>query len=288
MLFCFALLLLTGNTLHSQNFKADRFQASDFDTMSTWELAKYDGLNMLKGVGFAYARPFHWGKNDFIRVGATAGIVSGVFLVDEDLSNWARRNKNDVPEIIRDFGWYFGSPQNNYGVTGAIYLTSLFSKNREWRRTGVLMISSATAGGVLQQFLKIAVGRARPETGKGKNEFRPFLNDSGYSSFPSGHTVLSFTTAYALAKHFENPWVKAGIYGVGLISPVSRIWSGAHYTTDVILSLAVVIATVEGVDRYLDTRNGYGKKRYGSKRKDGKVNWTLQATSQTVGVSLRF
>lgn len=275
-------------TSFAQNFKADRFTAQDVEEMSTWGLLKYDGLNTFNSIAYAYSRPFHWGKNDFYRAGGTLAIVGGIYLVDEEISDFTRRNRNDIPQTIRDFGWYFGSPQNNYGVTGAIYAYGLLAKDPNWRRTGVLMISSATAGGLLQQVLKTLTGRARPETGVGKDIFRPFSGESGYRSFPSGHTVLAFTTAYALAKHFDNPWVKAGIYGVGLISPASRVWEGAHYLSDVVLSMAIVIATVEGVDRFLDTRSGYGKKRYDTKRKDRKVVWNVTATSRTVGLSLQF
>jgi membrane-associated phospholipid phosphatase len=286
LLSLFGILMMP--TIIAQNFKADLFTAQDVDEMSTWELLKYDGRNAFNGIAYAYSRPFHWGRNDFYRLGGTLGVVGGLYLVDEDTSDFARRNKSGVPQVLQDFGWYFGAPQNNYGVTGAIYAFGLLTKSPEWRRTGVLMISSATAGGLLQQILKTVTGRARPQTGVGKDTFRPFSGESGYRSFPSGHTVLSFTTAYALAKHFDNKWVKAGIYSVGLISPVSRVWEGAHYLSDVVLSIALVVATVEGVDRFLDTREGYGDKRYNSKRKDRKVAWNVTATTRTVGLTLQF
>ncbi len=285
------ILFLTISSLQAQNFKPDTFTASEVENMSTWDLLKYDGLHMFNGAAFAYSRPFHWGKKDFYRAGATTLLVGGIYTFDEDSSDYFRDQKEDVPELLRDFGWYFGSPQNNYGVTAGIYTYGLLAKSPEWRRTGVLMISSASAAGLLQQVLKAVTGRARPETGLGKHEFRPFSGESGFRSFPSGHTVLSFTTAYALAKHFDNPYIKAGIYTVGLISPVSRLWSGAHFLTDIVLSLAITIATVEAVDRYLDTRNGYGDKRYNdgkTGRKSNKMVFNFTASSNTIGLTLNF
>ncbi|ALM20215.1 phosphoesterase [Nonlabens sp. MIC269] len=283
------ILLLINSLSFSQNFKSDKFTSLQVEEMNTWQLLAYDGKNAFNGVAYTYSRPFHWQQRDWLRAGATAGLVGGLYLVDEQTSDWARRQQDDIPTVISDFGWYFGSPQNNYGVTGGIYLYGLFTKSPEWRRTGVLMISSATAGGLLQQFLKSVTGRGRPETGVGKSEFRPFSGESGYRSFPSGHTILSFTTAYALAKHFDNPWVKAGIYTLGLVSPASRVWKGAHYLTDVVLSLAITIATVEAVDRYLDTRNGYGEQRYGTKKpKQRSYSLSFSATPNTVGLTLNF
>ncbi|MEP3968600.1 MAG: phosphatase PAP2 family protein [Nonlabens sp.] len=284
-------LLLAVSSLYSQNFKPDSYTAVDVEEMNTWQLLKYDGLNALNGVGYSYLRPFNWQKNDFYRAGATGLLVGGLYTFDNESSDYFRRQEKDVPELIKDFGWDFGSPQNNYGVTAGIYAYGLIAKDPEWRRTGVLMISSATAGGLLQQILKTLTGRARPETDLGRNEFRPFSGESGFRSFPSGHTVLAFTTAYALAKHFDNPFVKAGIYTVGLISPVSRLWAGAHFLTDVVLSMAITIATVEAVDRYLDTRNGYGEKRYGTGKtgqNPKKMVFNITATTNTLGVTLNF
>jgi hypothetical protein len=55
--------------------------------------------------------------------------------------------------------------------------------------------------------------------------------------------------------------------------------------------MALTIATVEAVDRYLDTRNGYGDKRYG-KGKTGqqpqKTVFNLTATTNTIGLSVNF
>lgn len=240
---------------------------------------KYDGANIFGGIGHTYSRPFHWKGDDWLTFG---GVVAGtglLYLADKETSDFFMRQRDDVPKAIRDYGWYYGSPQNNYMLTGAVYLTGLITKNEKWRRTGVLLISSASAAGLLQQVSKLAVGRARPRTGKSKDTFKPFPNDADYHSFPSGHTILSFTNAYALAKLVNNPWGKAGIYTVGLIPPVSRLWEGAHWLTDVVLSVAISIATVEAVDSYLDTK-------YASpyKKKAKKVSWNLNVGPGSVGV----
>jgi membrane-associated phospholipid phosphatase len=287
----FLVVLLLSEMLYSQSFKADSYTTSEVENMNTWQLLKYDGLNVFNGVAYAYSRPFHWEERDLYRAGTTTLLVSGLYTFDQESSDLFKKQEQKIPELLRDFGWYFGSPQNNYGVTAGVYAYGLLTKDPQWRRTGVLMISSASAGGLLQQILKTITGRARPETGLGRHEFRPFSGESGFRSFPSGHTVLGFTTAYALAKQFENPYVKAGIYTVGLISPFSRLWAGAHFLTDVVLSMVITIATVEAVDRYLDTRNGYGDKRYGTGKtgqRSQRIVFNLTATSNSIGLTLNF
>lgn len=249
------------------------------EEQTRWQMFKYDGANIFGGMAYAYGRPLHWEKDDWLTFGGVMLGTAALYLADDETSNFFMRQRDDIPRVIRDYGWYYGSPQNNYALTGAVYLTGLITKNEKWRRTGVLLISSASTAGLLQQVSKLAVGRARPRTGKSKDTFKPFPNNADYHSFPSGHTILSFTNAYALGKLVNNPWAKAGIYTVGLIPPVSRLWEGAHWLTDVTLSIAISIATVEAIDRYLD-------KKYASpyQGKSTKISWNLNFGPGRVGI----
>lgn len=225
---------------------------------TTWELFKYDGLSAYKGLTTTYTKPLKWQKDDFITAGAVVLGTGALYIFDEETSRWFENQEQHIPSIIKDFGWYYGSPQNNYAVNGAVYLYGLFTKNEKIRKTGVLLISAASTAGLIQTISKTAIGRARPGAGEGKGSFKPFSSEGAFHSFPSGHTILSFTTAYAIGKQFENPFVKAGIYGVGMIAPISRLWAGAHWLTDVGLSLAVSILVVDTIDNYLNKERDYG------------------------------
>jgi len=245
---------------------------------TSWELMKYDGVSAFGGLKKAYTAPLSWQKDDFITAGAVVAGTAALYIFDEETSDYFREQGEDAPELVKDIGWYFGSPQNNYGLTGAVYLVGLFTKNEKIRKTGVLMISAASASGIIQSISKTVVGRARPSTEEGKNSFDPFSSEGAYHSFPSGHTILSFTTMYALSKQFKNPFVKAGLIGVGLISPVSRVWSGAHFLTDVGLSLALSVAVVDSIDKYLNNERDYG-----NPDKKG-ITWKMQVGLGRVGL----
>ncbi|WGK63905.1 phosphatase PAP2 family protein [Croceiramulus getboli] len=219
-----------------------------------WQDFTYDMGNVFKSTGFAYSRPLYWQGDDFLKFGGVAVTTFGLYTIDTDIRREFGVQRDYIPEPILDYGTYAGNPQNSYGAMGAVYLYGLFTRNEKLRRTGVLLIASATATGFVQQLAKSAVGRARPEAGLGKHFFKPFGGSSAYRSFPSGHTVLTFTSAHVIAKQFKSPWVKAGIYAVGLIPGLSRIYNDAHWASDVFLSLAMSYFMVEAIDFYLDRK----------------------------------
>lgn len=256
-----------------------------------WNMFKYDFGNMFKGMAYSYARPFHWQGKQWAQFGGVIAGTGAVYLVDDDTSRFIQLQRGGVPTFIRDYGEFYGSPQNNFLATSGIYLVGLFTKNEKLRRTGVLLVGSAASSGLLQQVLKSAVGRARPESGLGKDTFDSFNSNRRFHSFPSGHALLAFTNAYAIGKQFKSPWIKAGIYTIGAIPGISRIWDGQHWLSDFVFAIAISVATVESIDRYLDRK--YDKKYNDEAErqaylKDKETSWDLNFGAGTVGVAVRF
>ena len=252
-------------------------------TETRWNMFKYDVGSMFKGVGHSYARPFHWKGDQWAQFGAVVAGTGLVYLVDDETSRFIRNNREGIPRVVRDYGEFYGNPSNNYLATSGVYAVGLITKNEKLRRTGVLLVSSATSAGLLQQVLKSVVGRARPLADLGKDTFDPFNSSRNFHSFPSGHALLAFTNAYAIGKQFKNPWVKAGIYTLGAIPGISRVWDGQHYLSDMVFAFAISIATVESIDRYLDKR--YDEK-YNDKSK--MVSWNLNFGPGQLGVTVNF
>lgn len=254
---------------------------------SMWQNFTYDIGNIFGGMGFAYSRPFHWQKKQWNNFLYVAGGTAALYHVDDEFDGWVDGWRGDVPRGLADYGNEYGSPNNNYMITGAVYLTGLFIKDEKLRRTGVLLISSASAAGLLQQVSKRIIGRARPRANRGSDVFDPFHIDRvrDYDSFPSGHAMLGFTNAYAIAKQFKNPWVKAGLYTIGAIPGIIRIVDRFHWISDVAFSTVLSIFIVEAVDKYLDRK--YDKK-YNDTRGEKRISWDLQMSPRGVGVVMRF
>lgn len=252
-----------------------------------WQNFTYDVGNMAGGMGYAYSRPLYWKKKQFTHFGYIAAGTTSLYFIDDNVDKWADGWRGGVPRWLVNYGNDVGSPNNNFMLTGAVYLAGLFTENPKLRRTGVLLISSASAAGLMQQITKRIIGRARPKANVGKDVFDPLHFDRvyDYDSFPSGHVMLGFTNAYAIAKQFKSPWVKAGLYTIGSIPGLSRIIDRFHWFSDVAFSTVLSIFIVEAVDRFLD--NKYDQK-YNPIKKEQKVVWDLKVTPQTFGVVMNF
>lgn len=102
--------------------------------------------------------------------------------------------------------------------------------------------------GLLNQSLKFAFQRARPDTNR-------LIDITGFS-FPSGHTMLAFSlyavSAYIVWRHIQTATSKVVlvtfvIFMFGLIG-ISRIYLGVHYPSDIVGGIAasafwVIVAT---------------------------------------------
>ena len=243
---------------------------------TTWNLFKSDANLIFGGVKNAYTKPLQWKKDDWLTVGAIAASASLLYIYDEQTSEFFINQESKAPQMLKEIGWYYGSPQNFFMISAGIYGYGLFAKNDKFRHTGVLIISSAVATGFIQTISKNAFGRARPSQNVGSRKFKFLSKESGYHSFPSGHSILSFTASHAIAKQFDNLWVKGGIYAVGLIAPVSRLWVGAHWLTDVTLGMVLSVVIVDGVDNFLTSKKNTAKEK--------SISWNFKAGYKTVGL----
>jgi len=250
---------------------------SEKDSTATWDLLKYDTKNIVQGVGHAFTRPVYWDKKDFKNLTTIAVGVFALSLADEEVNRYAAKQVEGFPQIGRDIGFWFGKPQAFFAINTGLYGYGLFTKNEAVRKTSVLIVSSAITSGIIQSISKTAIGRSRPTANEGSNEFHPFSSESFHHSFPSGHTVLSVTMAHAIAKQFDNIWLKIGTYTLGSITPVTRVLEGAHWLTDVAVGTVISIVVVDSIDKFLSNQEGYAYKR------NKQINWNFAVSGNQIG-----
>ncbi|HSF10800.1 MAG TPA: phosphatase PAP2 family protein, partial [Nitrospirales bacterium] len=110
-----------------------------------------------------------------------------------------------------------------------------------WKSACIHTLLAHGVAGLFTQILKHTIGRPRPRLKQGQDwEIAPSL-ESGWDSFPSGHTTASFAVATVLAYHF--PKGKMLWFGLAAFNGTCRVITGAHFPTDVLGGVLVGIGT---------------------------------------------
>ena len=105
--------------------------------------------------------------------------------------------------------------------------------------------------------LKPAIGRHRPDSGGTPGMFRPFRGSSTiWRSMPSGHATHVFALATGLAIEANKPWVTTSAYTMASLVGAQRIYTHAHWTSDVVAGAVLSMATSATIVRWLERSGG--------------------------------
>jgi len=115
---------------------------------------------------------------------------------------------------------------------GGAALAALDVGNPGLSRTGYSALEAGATAYLAVTGLRYAVGRGRPENGLGTRDFKPFSGTTGYDSFPSGHTVVSWAVATPFAEEYDAPW----LYGIAAVTNLARVGSRQHWFSDTVAS----------------------------------------------------
>lgn len=103
-----------------------------------------------------------------------------------------------------------------------LHLAGVKGKNNLADATGIYLLSTAIMGGTVSG-LKSWTHRLRP-------------NNSGFNSFPSGHTANAFAAAEFLNQEYKevSPWYGYAGYTVATATGVLRMYNNKHWLSDVV------------------------------------------------------
>lgn len=145
---------------------------------------------------------------------------------------WEHETLREALYLITDYGNLL-----LYPVYLALLIVGIQRKDRHLRRLPVLyiVVQLVIAFGLVR-FLKITLGRPRPET---DGLFELFSTDSAYGALPSGHTTEIVGAVLPLVLWRAN-WLLSAAGGL-LIGAVafSRIYLGRHHVSDVAFGIAL-------------------------------------------------
>ena len=203
-----------------------------------------------RSVGRAVTSPLRWDSGDLVSIGAAAGLVAGVSLLDGSIRGVVNRNRSPFMDDVMDAVEPLGTVAN-YRILAGLYLTGVAVDRPHLRQMAVGAVASSLVAGILvTPTIQTVVGRARPRMNEPVYTFDAF---SDGHSFPSGHVTQAFAVASVIAIESESTLVDVTAYGVAGMVAASRMYTGAHFLSDVtagaLIGMAVGRAVAGVVDR---------------------------------------
>lgn len=113
----------------------------------------------------------------------------------------------------------------------------------------IALISSFISRGIIVEILKRLIARPRPF--EILNVHQLLVDEGTKRSFPSGHTVIFFSLAFAF---WGTRWFWP-FFILALIASMARVFVGVHYPTDILASVIIAVATVWVVSRLFKKKN---------------------------------
>jgi membrane-associated phospholipid phosphatase len=215
------------------------------------DMDRLDG-KYLKGyftdAGKILSSPLHWEGGDWLKAGMVAGITSSLFLVDTDIKEFSQSHKSNVASKFDTVGNALGNAYYLIPGLGAAYLYGQFADDHKVRRTALLALESYALSGLMTEGLKVIAERHRPSSGDGNTSFDGPSVGAKNQSFSSGHTASAFSIATIVASEYrDNAWIPPIAYGLATLTGLSRIYSNAHWSSDVFFGAALGYFTSKGV-----------------------------------------
>ena len=178
------------------------------------------------------ALPHAWYETTPGRIGIFIGASAVASLADRGVKDWALRHQNSAfsRDVIkaRDI-----LPWPAFWFAAATSFPSPWA-NDKLAHTSTVALGAGVLDSVETLALKAVIGRDRPGDSNSPYNFTPFNPRYGLiyggSSFPSGHTSLTWALITPYARAYHMPW----LYALGVASGAGRVMQNAHWFSDVV------------------------------------------------------
>jgi membrane-associated phospholipid phosphatase len=163
----------------------------------------------------------------------SAVIIGAGYSIDNNVKKFSQKNLSTFNNGLFSIDNYYGSGYTIIEI-GGLYSYGLLFNEKEARRLGLQTIEAVGYSGIIESVLKSMVGRSRPYVNKGKANFLPFNFSAANTSFPSGHSTVSFAVSTVLANNTDNIYIKILCFSVSSLVSCARIYHNDHFLSDVI------------------------------------------------------
>jgi membrane-associated phospholipid phosphatase len=116
----------------------------------------------------------------------------------------------------------------------------MITRSKSKRLKGIYVAQTLAVNGLITLAAKYSIDRPRPKTTYPSIDK---LSSGGSPSFPSGHTSNAFASATAITLAYPKWYVAVPSYTWASVVGYSRMHTGVHYPSDVLVGAAVGIAS---------------------------------------------
>lgn len=184
-------------------------------------------------------QPTKWKAKNWLRVGGVFAATLMVMPFDQQITTSAQGQQRYYNSLPIEGGRIYGEWYSIGGVAGAVAVFGLITKDTTAKKMAIELLQAGIYSELMTTVLKIAIGRARPETTDDPFIFNPFNLAYGYQSMPSGHTTSAFALSTVLSRHAHSTTLKILAYLPAAFTMFSRIYQNHHWLSDEILAAGI-------------------------------------------------
>jgi membrane-associated phospholipid phosphatase len=206
-------------------------------------------FNDFINTGISLTKDFiSFDKSTQIEFSGSALLIGAGYSIDNNIKIFSQKNLSTFNGTLFSIDNVYGSGYTLIGI-GGLYGYGLFFNDKGIRKIGLQTIEAAGYSGIISSVIKSIAGRSRPYTNEGKANFRPINFSSASTSFPSGHSTVSFAVSTILANSTDNLFLRIVCYSASTLVSCARIYHNEHWFSDVITGSLIGYFTGDYVSR---------------------------------------
>jgi len=188
--------------------------------------------------------PIHWSKGEWIGAGAVFSSAAILYTQDKAIADFWLRNQTDALDKANKYFFDpFGKMYYTIPLMGAFYIYGATTNNNKPKRVAMDFVQASLYSGVIVTVIKHLAHRNRPYQTTPHNPYLwdgPATDDWSHTSFPSGHTIMTFTFAAVVSTHYKDKlWVPITMYTLATMEGLARMYDDKHWSTDVLIGGAM-------------------------------------------------
>jgi hypothetical protein len=190
-------------------------------------------MNLPGDQKMIWASPIRLRLRDSLWLAPMAG-TAGI-LIGSD-SHSMQRERSNAGAVSMSNNVADGGLAAMIAMPGLLYAWGSRQGDLQLRETGLLSGEALLDSLVVDEALKLVFARQKPTVNGGSGKFFTRFRNG---SFPSTHSMLSWTTASLIAHEYPGPLTQALAYGVASAVSISRVTGRQHFPADVMVGGAL-------------------------------------------------